>query len=186
MAEIIPAIEKRRARRALDEREVEPEVQERIVTAATYAPSCSNKQPWRFLLVKSEEGRGRVAESLADGNYWAKKAPLYMLVATMPELDCNLSDRREYALFDVGMATMSLQLQAVEEGLIAHPIAGFDDQRLKRSFDIPDEYILITIVVIGYPGDASELNEKHAQSETSSRSRKEQGKVISEEAWDFS
>jgi nitroreductase len=186
MSDIIPAIEKRRARRALDERNVEREVQERILTAATYAPSCFNKQPWRFLLVESEEGRAGVAEALPDGNYWAKKAPLYVLVATKPELDCNLSDRREYALFDVGMATMNLQLQAVEEGLVAHPIAGFDDTRLKRSFGIPEEYILITVVVLGYPGDSSELNEKHAHAETSARTREVQGQVISQEVWSFS
>ena len=186
MPEIIPSIERRRARRALDDRPVEREVQERILTAATYAPSCFNKQPWRFLLVESEKGRGRVAEALPDGNYWAKRAPLYVLVATQAELDCNMSDRREYALFDVGMATMNLQLQAVEEGLIAHPIAGFDDQRLKRSFGIPEEYILITVVVLGYPGDTSHLSEKHAQAESSSRNREEQGKVVSQEDWDFS
>lgn len=185
MAKLLETINKRRAYRALSEKPVERDVQDRIMKAATYAPSCSNKQPWRFILVDEEDTRRRVAETLPGGNYWAEKAPLYVLAVTKPDLDCNLKDRREYALFDVGMAVMNLQLQAVEEGLFAHPIAGFDDTKLKTAFDIPEEYILITVVVIGYPGDPSKLSEKHLESEKSERVRKEEREVVSRNKWDF-
>ncbi len=185
MAQLLEAIDKRRAYRALSEKPVESEVKERLMEAATYAPSCSNKQPWRFVLADEDAARRKVAETLPGGNYWAEKAPLYVLAVTKPDLDCNLKDRREYALFDVGMAVMNLQLQAVEEGLRAHPIAGFNDVELKKAFGIPDEYILITVVVIGYPGDPSTLSEKHLESENSKRVRTEKEKVISRNGWKF-
>ncbi|MFO7850251.1 MAG: nitroreductase family protein [Spirochaetia bacterium] len=185
MAQLLEAINNRRAYRALSEKPVARDVQDRLMEAATYAPSCSNKQPWRFLLADEESARRRVAENLPGGNYWAEKAPLYVLAVTKPELDCRLKDRREYALFDVGMAVMNLQLQAVEEGLRAHPIAGFDDSGIKKAFDIPEEYILITVVVIGHPGDPSVLSEKHLESENSERVRVEKDAVIARNGWDF-
>jgi len=66
---ILKEIDARRARRAYDERPVGSDVVDRILAAATLAPSCSNKQPWRFVVVDREPGLGRVRESLQPGNY---------------------------------------------------------------------------------------------------------------------
>jgi nitroreductase len=54
MGELIHEIEIRRAKRALDEKEIPKEMIGRIMTAATYAPSCFNNQSWRFLVTTSD------------------------------------------------------------------------------------------------------------------------------------
>jgi hypothetical protein len=54
---------------------------------------------------------------------------------------------------------------------------------LKADFGIPEEHILITVVVIGFPGDESFLNEKHLESEHSTRTRKPESEVIMSNAW---
>jgi nitroreductase len=185
MAELLEAIDRRRAYRGLSDRDIDGAAVERIMRAATYAPSCFNKQSWRFLVARSGEARAKVVEALSGANYWAKHAPMFVLVVTKPEFDCNLEDRRQYALFDVGMASMNLQLQAVEEGLIAHPMAGFDDVALKRAFGIPEDYILITVITVGHPGDPDGLNEKHLAAERSERTRKPEHEVISYDEWKF-
>ena len=182
---LLKEIETRRAYRGISDATIDAEVQDRIMTAATYAPSCSNKQPWRFIVANNAEAREKVQEGLLDGNYWAKKAPMFVLAATKPDLDCNLKDRREYALFDLGQAVMSLQYQAVHEGLIVHPMAGFKDKVLKDLFNIPEEYILITVIAIAQPGDDSELSDKHKEQEHSSRSRLEESQVIAVNEWGF-
>ena len=51
MSKIVPEIE---TRRALSEEPVPEDVLARIMTAATYAPSCFNNQPWRFLVVSRD------------------------------------------------------------------------------------------------------------------------------------
>lgn len=185
MKGLLEVIEKRRARRALSDKPIPEDIVKRLMTAATYAPSCSNKQPWRFVAVTGEGPREKVRDALLGGNYWARKAPLFVLAATKPELDCQLEDRRDYAFFDVGQAIMSLQYQAIHEGLYAHPIAGFKDVQLKEAFGIPDEYVLLGLVVIGYPGDDADLNDKHKESERSERSRKDQSEVVSFDSWSF-
>ena len=185
MSELIQEIEVRRAKRALSEKKIPSEVVERIMTAATYAPSCFNKQSWRFLVVLDEEDLGKIHETLPDANYWVKKAPMVVAVATRHDLDCQLSDRRDYALFDCGLATENLVLQAFKEGLYAHPIAGFDPFKVKEKFSIPEDFIVITLVAVGYPGDDTLLNEKHKQLEHGPQIRKPESEVICYNAWEF-
>ena len=186
MSELIKEIEERRARRALSEKKIPMEVIGRIMTAATYAPSCFNYQSWRFLVVLNKEDLKKVHDVLPDANYWVKKAPMVIVVATKPDLDCQLSDRRDYALFDCGLATENLVLQSAKEGLYAHPIAGFDPFKVKESFNIPEDFIVITLVAVGYPGDDTFLNEKHQQLEHGPRIRKPESEVICYNAWAFS
>jgi len=182
---LLEVIEKRRAYRGISDKPLQADVIQRLLTAATYAPSCFNKQPWRFLAAVKEEALDKVRGALAGGNYWAQKAPFYVVAVTRPDLDCQLNDGRDYALFDVGQAVMSLQHQAVHEGLIAHPIAGFSPDKLKASFGIPDDYIVITVVIIAHPGNDEGLNEKHKALEHSERTRAPQNETVAFDNWNF-
>lgn len=183
MAEIITEIAQRRARRGISEQQIDREVIERIFTAATMAPSCSNKQPWRFMIASEGEALEKAREALLGGNYWAKKAPVLVVVTTRDSLDCQLNDDRNYAQFDVGMACFGLMLQATREGLYAHPMAGFDPEKLRSSFSIEPETRVITMIALGYPGETSHLNEKHAESEQSERSRLALDEVLQWNGW---
>ena len=183
MDKLLREIQERRAKRALDTRKVPEDVIKRIMAAATWAPSCFNNQPWRFIVIESEKALDTVKGYLADGNYWAQKSPFIVLAVTENELDCRLSDNRNYALFDVGLAVESLVLQAVKEGLVAHPIAGFKPVPLKKALGIPEEYTLITLVILGYPGDESHLSEKHLELEHGERDRKPLEEVVMFNKW---
>jgi nitroreductase len=183
MSEILAQIETRRARRALSEKPIPREILARIMTAATYAPSCSNNQPWRFLVVNQGRELEIVKNNLSRGNYWAQKAPVIVLVFTKPDLDCRSSDNRDYAFFSTGLAVESLMLQATKEGLIAHPIAGYKPLPLKEAFGIDSDMILLTLVILGYPGDEAHLSDRHRESEHGARVRKPEGQVIKYNRW---
>ena len=53
--DLIPEIIQRRAKRALSEKKIPQDIVDRIMKATTFAPSCSNNQPWRFLVVTEEQ-----------------------------------------------------------------------------------------------------------------------------------
>ncbi len=180
---ILKEIDQRRAFRALSERPIDKEVIDRLLTAATYAPSCANKQPWRFLVLNDEKNLGLVHQQLQGGNYWAKKSPAVIAAITRDDLDAQLPGNRNYALFDTGMACMNLQLQAQKEGLIAHPIAGFNAVELCRSLGIKEDYTLITLIILGYPGPGDNLSENHSQMEKSPRDRKPLSQVVFHGHW---
>ena len=185
MNELIHEINIRRAKRALSNKKIPDEIIHRLMTAATFAPSCFNNQSWRFLVVTNDEALKKIHEALSDGNYWVKRAPAVVVVTTKLEFGCRLSDRRDYALFDCGLATENLMLQGFKEGLYTHAIAGFDPFKIKAAFHIPDEYIVITLVAVGYPGDDESLSEKHKELEHSPRSRKSESEVICYNVWEF-
>lgn len=180
---ILNAIEKRRAARALDEAPIPRETLERLVEAAHLAPSCMNNQPWRIVSVADPDRLAALKETLSPGNYWARKAPAIAAFITRVDWDARLDGGRDYAFFDLGMAAMAFQLQAVSEGLVAHPIAGFNPAAAKEVLGVPEEAVLVTLVVLGFPGDPSGLNEKHLASERSERTRKPLKEVSAFDAW---
>lgn len=179
----LPEIKKRRAYRAISEKSVPKEVIERVLNAAVKAASCANKQPWRFIVVNEQAVLDQVKEHLSSGNYWAKRSPFIVAVCTKNELDAQLSDGRNYAFFDTGMAVGNMLLQGVREGLYTHPIAGFSPPPVKEILHITDDVTLLTLVIFGYPGDASGLSDKHKESEVSDRSRKPMDEVVGYDRW---
>jgi glutaredoxin-dependent peroxiredoxin len=182
--EVREAIQERRAKRMFDTRPVEEEKTMLLVEAMRLAPSCNNNQPWRVVVVDDRESLGDIREGLSRGNSYAKNAPLVFAVCARLEDDCHLSDRRDYFLFGCGLAVGEMMLQATELGLIAHPIAGYDPLMVKRNLNIPDDYVLITLVNIGYPGtDASMLSEKQMEAETKRPERKPIGDIFFRGSW---
>lgn len=156
------------------------EALERLVEAAHLAPSCFNNQPWRFVVAQGE-ALEKVKAALPGGNYWAKPAPAILALASHRDLDCKLSDNRDYFLFGCGMATGFLMVQATQMGLVAHPIAGYDPVAVKEALGIPPDYVLITLIVVGRRGDPATLSDKHRALELGPRDRKPLPAVLS---WD--
>ena len=185
MAELLRAIEERRAFRALSDKPVPREVIERVMKAAILAPSCFNNQPWRFLVCSERESLEKIKLTITDSNYWARKSPFIIAACTKPSLDCRLNEGRDYAFFCLGLAVENLQLQAVHEGLSAHPIAGFRPDAVRKAFLVPEDYVVLTLIILGYPGDPAELNEHHRKNENSERSRKPIETVVSFESWNL-
>jgi nitroreductase len=148
------AIEKRRAYRSFAPVEITDAMIEDFAKCAQLAMSCNNNQPWRLVFTRGKEALNRLFEALPPGNAWVKSASLIIAVFSKKEKDClNNKDGREYFLFDLGIATAFIVLRATEMGLIAHPIAGFDQEKAKQALYIPDEYTLITIINVGKKSD---------------------------------
>lgn len=180
---ILKQIESRRAYRAISSRPIDREILVRLAQAAHLAPSAANNQPWRIVTVTDPARLDALKGTIAGGNYWAKPSPAIAAFVTSPDWDLRLDGGRDYALFGLGMAAMAYQLQAVEEGLYVHPIAGFNAAAAKQALGIPDNLILETLIILGYPGDSAGLSEKHLESEKGPRIRKPLQDVAAFDAW---
>ena len=142
------AIKERRAYRSLEFVEVKDDLIKEFADLAQITPSCANRQPWRFIFVREKEQLDRLFTTLSKGNKWVEKASMIIAVFSKPDNDCIIGER-QYYLFDTGLATAFIILRATELGLIAHPIAGFNEGKAKKVLEIPDEMRLITLVIIG-------------------------------------
>jgi nitroreductase len=171
--EFTSLVQTRRSLRSLAPFAVTEELVRDLAFNAGKAPSCFNKQPWRFVFVFEEKALAALKGALSSpGNDWAKKASLIVAVATKNDLDCRMPGR-EYALFDTGMAVMQLILRAVDQGLIAHAIAGYDEKKAKDVIGVPADWTMITLIIIGKKTDGinPELSEKQKEAERVPSSR---------------
>ena len=161
----------RKASRAISSEKLTGEIIDELMNAAQLSASCFNKQAWRFLFMISEDALQKGRRAISEGNSWAKTAPLLIAGFSKPDLDCQLKDGRSYYLFDLGMATQLILLQATELNLIARPMAGFSPEIIKKEFDIPDEYEIYVMIAVGYEGDLSQLSEKLQEISKAPRTR---------------
>lgn len=92
-------------------RPVEPEKIDYILECARLAPSAVNKQPWRFILVRSEEARAKVQRCYP--REWFAEAPLYIIIcAVETEAWVRPCDSKNHADIDAAIATEHICLAA--------------------------------------------------------------------------
>jgi nitroreductase len=142
------AIHQRRAFRSLDPEPLSQGEIDKLETAIQLAPSCFNNQPWQYVFVTDKEKREEMKTVLSKGNEWAYHASTYVAVCARKEDDCIIYDR-EYYLFDTGIATGFLILQATELGFVAHPIAGYSPKKTRKVLGISEDMQVIALVIIG-------------------------------------
>jgi nitroreductase len=171
--EVKEAINKRRAYRSLERFRIDENLVKDLSESASLCCSCFNKQPWRFVFVYEDKKLKELHTSLSKGNEWVYNASMIIAVFSQKELDCVVKER-EYFLFDTGMAVGMMILRATELGLVAHPIAGFDEDRAKAILNIPSEMRLITLIIVGKHSDEikRELNEHQVEAEKNRPPRK--------------
>ncbi|MDH3267686.1 MAG: nitroreductase family protein [Ignavibacteria bacterium] len=171
---VIDLIKNRWSPRAFSGIQIENEKIFSILEAARWAPSCFNEQPWNFILFKKENQKefSKIVNILSQRNQlWSKNAPLIMLSVAKLNFERNGKFNR-HALHDVGAAVNNLTLQATSMGLFVHQMAGFNSEKAKELFNIPDGYEPVAAIAIGYYGNQDNLPEEFIKSENSKRNRK--------------
>lgn len=146
-----------------------------LLEAARWAPSCFNDQPWRFVVCRKAEDEGawnKLLGCLAEKNQlWAKNAPVLILTVAMHHFGHNGKPNR-WSAFDTGAASVSLCLQATAMGLATHQMGGFDAEKCRELFNLPDACTPMSVMAVGYQAPATLLNDDLKQTELSERARK--------------
>ena len=146
------AIEKRRAYRALGPVEITDGIIKELAVAAQLTASCFNNQPWKFVFARAKGSLEKVHACLTPHNDWVKSASVIIAAFAKKENDCVIKER-EYYLFDLGMAVSAMQLRATELGLVAHPIAGFDNEKARLALGIPEGNMVLVLLNVGKKTD---------------------------------
>jgi nitroreductase len=177
---------RRESRRAYLDKEIPQDALDQLQEIVRWSPSCANKQPWRIIFVREKEQHTRLMGALARGNQWAAAAPVIVVLCARESDDVVRDDDPvKYYQFDTGMACMSLLLGAVELGMMGHPMAGWDAPKVKAALDIPDEYHVMCVVSLGYPGSIDLLDDDTRKKDEAVRTRKPMNEVITMDRFDF-
>lgn len=149
---IMDLIQKRCSIRDYSDQPVEQEKLDYIIEAARLAPSACNLQPWRILIIQSDEGKEKI--HMCYERDWFRTAPLYMIVCgDHDESWKRNSDKKDHADIDIAIATEHVCLAATEQGLGTCWVCHFDTKRCSELFNIPKNIEPIVIIPIGYPSD---------------------------------
>jgi nitroreductase len=185
---IHPLIASRRSPRAFASTSIEPETLASLMEAARWAPSCMNEQPWSFIVAtkKNKSDFDRLLGCLVEFNVqWAQHAPVLLLSVAKLTFE-SAGEPNRHALHDVGQAIANLTFQATASGLVVHQMAGFDVEKARREFSIPQDYEPVAVAAIGYPGKSAELPEKLRQKDATPRKRKPLTNFVFEGGWGHS
>lgn len=171
-------MQRRWSTRAFIDKPLEPEKLRTLMEAARWAPSSGNGQPWSFIFVfrQHTEAFARMAEPLAAGNAWAKKAAVLGL--SVAHLERGPGKANRHAWHDVGLASQNIALQAAEMGLGFHMMGGFDAEKAREVCQVPAGYDPVAMLAIGYPGDPNDLEEGLRAKDLTPRVRKMQSEFV--------
>lgn len=184
---INPLIAARWSGRAFDpEKPVSSKQLIRLVEAARWAPSCFGDEPWRFIICsKSDNSQAwqSALDCLSEGNRsWAVNAPLLILSVADSVLSKNNKPNR-WAQYDTGAAAFSLCIQATEEGLMVHQMGGFDADRAREMFSIPETFTPMAMMAVGYQLPLEKIRGELRERELSERHRNPPGENFFNGRW---
>jgi FMN reductase [NAD(P)H] len=156
---------KRRSVRIFKDQEIPDSTIEQLLDVANNAPSGGNIQPLSIILVRSLEGRKKLAE-LAGGQPWVSQAPLSIIfcldfyrVKKWAEM-CQTDFRGEGAVnhfliayADLMVAAQSVVILAESLGLGSVYIGSIQHEmdETRNFFEIPEYVLPMMVLSIGYP-----------------------------------
>jgi nitroreductase len=183
-ADIHHLLTKRRSGRAYDAaREVTSEGLQALLEAARWAPSGGNGQPWRYVVGRKGDATwDKLLALLAEGNRaWAQHASVLVLsvfeaVRTTPDGQKAVN---RTAMHDLGMANLSLILEAVNRGLMARMMGGFNrDAALALINAEANGFDVGPVIALGFERDPGHLSEDLQTRERQPRIRKPAADLI--------
>jgi nitroreductase len=159
---------RRQSVRQYQSRPVQRALLEKLVEAVRLAPSASNSQPWKVVLVDEPTLKERVALATygpaISFNRFASQAPVLAVFTVeksglLTQVGAALK-RRPYSLIDIGIAAAHFCLQAAELGLGTCMLGWFDERRIQRLLGIPRRTRIGLVITVGHAAEGYFLREK--------------------------
>lgn len=157
-------IKNRRSVRSYKDTPVPDETLRQLLESARLAPSGSNTQPARYIVVKSPEMREKVMQA-AHHQKWMLTAPIFIVCVadirarigegTAVSLDENSPQNDlKQIIRDTAIAAEHIVLEAQAQGLGTCWIAWFEQKDIRPVLDIPEDKYVVSILTVGYPDEA--------------------------------
>lgn len=161
----IECINTRRSIRKFTEESVSHDTIQKIIEAASMAPSWKNTQIARYTVVESKELKDKIAAE-ATMPFNAKTidaAPAIVAVSVVKnrcgyERDGSFTTIKgdSWQMFDAGVATQTFCLAAHEYGIGSVILGIFDYEKVGKMLEIPETQEMVALIVIGHPAESPE------------------------------
>ncbi len=162
--DVLDAIKSRKSVRRYLDKSIEKEKLIAVLEAGRLAPSASNRQEWRFVIVRDRETRRKLAEA-ADEQAFVGEAPVVIVACAETDSHTMKCEQPCYPI-DVAIALDHITLAAVELELGTCWIGAFDEERVKEILGIPEEIRVVELMPLGYPSDPSIVKKERLSLDT--------------------
>jgi nitroreductase len=172
--DLYQALENRRSVRKYTADPVADAQLRKLLDAARIAPSWSNMQGWKFLVVRDQQKKEQLAASLPEKNPAFKamtRASVVIVLCADPKASGN-QDGKDYYLLDAGQAMLQFMLAAHAEGLGTCWVAWFDEAKAREACKVPPGQRIVALSPLGVP-----------ERQPLPRPRKELGEIVFAEEW---
>ncbi len=170
--DILELIRSRRSDRHFSDKPVTAADVDQLIEAFRWAPSSTNRQPWRLLFAASAAARAVYDDALSAGNKpWAPAAPVKIVIIGNPPEQPDRNGMNVW-LLDCGLALENMLLQGYAMGMTIHAMAGYDEKKLVSGFGIPEPFRVAAIVAAGWRGTVESLPEEVRAKDMKPRVRK--------------
>lgn len=155
--EIIDCLKSCRSVRSFDSRPVPEDVVLPVLEQLRLAPSASNHQPWRFLVIR-DPGTRRQLASAARSQFFIAEAPVLIVACGYPERAQDFMGGLGNSLrIDIAIAFDRMMLAAVAQGLATCWIGAYDEKEVQNILGIPESVRVVGMTPLGYPADPSAI-----------------------------
>jgi nitroreductase len=180
--DLFEAIKTRRSIRKYKPDPVDDALPEKVLDAARLAPSWANTQCWRFIVVRSQETRNKLADTL-DATNPARGAIMQAPITIVACAELGKSgfysgdnkpatDKGDWFMFDVGIAMEHLVLAAHALGLATVHVGLFDAKKAAEILGVPPGACVVEMTPLGYPDQVRDA-----------RPRKQLSEIVFYERW---
>jgi nitroreductase len=157
--------------RSYESRPIEQDKLDRVLEAARLAPSGSNRQPWKFVVVRDPEIRRQMVTACMNQQFIAQAPVVIAGVGLMPDrvMHCDIPGDP----VDLSIAMEHLALAATAEGLGSCWIGAFDQDKVRQVLGIPESVKVVEVMTLGYPAD-----------EQRPKTRKDMSEIVCYDRWE--
>lgn len=167
------ATQDRRSIRKYKDIPVEKDKIEIMLDSARLAPSGSNTQPARWMVIQNRHTIQRICKACRDQPF-VKDAPLVLVL--LGDLSCRVKDaegemdvlsdqyqqERERIIRDCAISGQQMVLQAFELGIGTCWVGDFTQPSMRKALNIPSDHYVLAIFTAGYPDEKPSPRQRHS------------------------
>ena len=120
-----------------------------VLETAHFAPSATNAQPWRVLVLNTPESLAKARQ--AYNREWFATAPAVLLICAQTDKAWTRADGKNHADIDIAILADHITLAAADMGLATCWVCNFDAKLISELFNLDSNCKPLVLLPIGVP-----------------------------------
>lgn len=153
-------INERYSVRKFENKHLEQDTIDKILSAGHLAPTGCNNQPQRILVINTDEGIAK----LKNCTKCHFNAPTAMLICyNKDESWIRKYDGALSSPIDASIVTTHMMLMAHNIGIGSCWVMHFDPNAMKEAYNIPENFVPLSLLILGYPAEDAAPLDMHTE-----------------------